>query len=153
MANTYTQIFIQLIFAVRGREYLITEKNRVNLEKYICGIVSNLKSKPLAIYCNPDHTHILIGLHPSTSISEIAKFIKSNSSKWINENKWMPGKFKWQEGYGAFSYSKSQVPSVYSYILNQHEHHKTSSFKEEYLKFLEKFEIEYDEKYLFDWHD
>ena len=153
MPNTYTQIYVQIIFAVQDRQTLISEKIREKLEKYICGIVSNKKSKPLAIYCNPDHTHILIGLHPSVSISDIARDIKSNSSKWINENKWIMGKFHWQEGFGAFTYSKSQIDAVVRYILNQPEHHKKTSFKDEYINFLKKFEIEYDEKYLFKWND
>ncbi len=153
MANTYTQIYVQIVFAVQGRQNLILEKYRVNLEKYICGIISNKKSKPLAIYCNPDHTHILIGLHPATSISDMARDIKANSSKWINEQNWMLGKFNWQEGFGAFTYSKSQIDTVVKYILNQPQHHKKTSFKNEYINFMEKFEIKYDEKYLFDWND
>ena len=155
MANTYTytQIYVQIVFAVQGRQNLIAEKHREKLEKYICGIVSNKKSKPLAIYCNPDHTHILIGLHPAISISDITRDIKANSSKWINDNKWILGKFNWQAGFGAFTYSRSQIDSVVKYILNQPEHHKRTKFKDEYINFLEKFEIEYDEKYLFKWND
>ncbi len=153
MPNTYTQIYVQIVFAVQGRQNLISENNREKLEKYICGIVSNKKSKPLAIFCNPDHTHILIGLHPSVSISDMARDIKANSSKWINEQKMVLGKFNWQEGFGAFTYSKSQIDAVAKYILNQPEHHKKTSFKDEYIDFLKKFEIEYDEKYLFKWND
>ena len=99
----------------------------------------------------PDHTHILLGLNPSQSISDLARDIKSGSSKFINDNKWMPGKFNWQEGYGGFSYAKSQVDDVVKYILNQEEHHKKRTFKEEYLDFLTKFEVEYNERYLFEW--
>lgn len=153
MHNTYTQIYIQIVFAVQGRQNLISEKWRERLEKYICGIINHNKSKPLAIYCNPDHTHVLIGLHPATSISEMARDIKANSSKWINENKFVMGKFSWQEGYGAFSYAKSQVDAVVKYILNQPEHHKQSGFREEYLNMLQKAEIEYEEKYLFEWYE
>ena len=153
MANTFTQIIVQIVFAVKGRQNLIEEKNRDRLEKYICGIVTNLKSKPLAIYCNPDHTHILLGLHPSIAISAMARDIKANSSKWVNEQQWINTKFNWQEGYGAFTYSKSQIDLVVKYILNQAEHHKKKSFREEYQEFLEKFEIVYDEKYLFDYMD
>ena len=109
MANTYTQIYVQIVFAVKHRQNLISETNREKLEKYICGIISNKKSKPLAIYCNPDHTHVLIGLHPSVSISDMARDIKANSSKWINENNWLKQEFHWQTGCGAFTYSKSQV--------------------------------------------
>lgn len=99
----------------------------------------------------PDHVHILIGMKPNISISDLVRDIKAASSKFINESKWINGKFNWQEGYGAFSYSKSHLDNVIKYILNQEEHHKKQTFKEEYHSFLEKFEIEYDEKYLFDW--
>src|SRR5690554_129639 len=150
MANTYTQILVQIVFAVKGRQNLIAEKHREKIEKYICGIISNNRSKPLAIYCNPDHCHVLLGLHPSISISEISGDIKASSSKWINENRWIRGNFSWQEGYGAFTYSRSQLDVVVQYILNQPEHHRTKSFREEYLGFLQKFEIEFDEKYLFE---
>lgn len=152
MANTYTQILVQIVFAVKGRQNLISEKHREPIEKYICGIVANKKSKPLAIYCNPDHCHILIGLHPSVSISEMARDIKANSSKWINENKWVMGKFTWQEGYGAFTYSRSQLNQVVQYIRNQPEHHRKKTFREEYIDFLEKFEIKYDGKYVFEFN-
>ena len=153
MPNTYTQIYVQIVFAVQGRQNLITENNREKLEKYICGIVSNKKSKPLAIFCNPDHTHLLIGLHPSVSISDMARDVKANSSKWINEQKMIMGKFNWQEGFGAFTYSKSQIDAVAKYILNQPKHHKRTLFKDEYINLLKKFEIDYDEKYLFKWND
>ena len=149
MANTYTQILVQIVFAVKGRQNLIVPKMREPVEKYICGIISNKLSKPLAIYCNPDHCHVLIGLHPSISVSEMTRDIKASSSKWINENQWLKGKFSWQESYGAFTYSRSQLDNVVQYILNQPEHHRRKSFREEYLAFLQKFGIEYDEKYLF----
>lgn len=153
MANTYTQMYVQIVFAVQGRENLIKERLRDELEKVICGIVNNNKSKPLAIYCNPDHVHILIGLHPTISTSKIAEAIKSGSSGWINREKKVAGRFRWQDGYGAFTYSKSQIDTVAKYILNQPEHHKQKTFKEEYLNFLKKFEIQYDEQYLFEWFD
>ena len=152
MANTYTQLYVQLVFAVKGRQHLIPEKIRDETEKYICGIIKNERSKPLAIYCNPDHTHILIGLHPAVSISDITRKIKANSSKWLNEKKYLIGAFRWQEGFGAFTYSKSQIDRVIKYIINQPEHHKKSTFKEEYLILLEKYDVDYNEKYLFDWH-
>ena len=152
MANTYTQIYVQIVFAVKGRENLIHEKHRDELEKYICGIVNNKESKPLAIYCNPDHLHILIGLNPNTSVSDITRDIKANSSKWINEKKFIVGKFSWQEGYGAFTYAKSQIDAVAKYIHNQPQHHQKKSFKEEYLAILNKAEIEFEEKYLFEWY-
>ena len=153
MANTYTQLYVQIVFAVKGMGNFIAEKNRIELEKYICGIVNNKKSKPLSIYCNPDHLHILIGLHPTTSVSDITRDIKANSSKFIAEKKWLLGKFQWQDGFGAFTYAKSQIDIVAKYILNQPEHHKRKTFKEEYLSMLQKVEIDYDEKYLFEWYE
>jgi len=153
MANTFTQIYVQIVFAVQGKLNLISEQNRERIEKYMCGIVSNNQSKPISIYCNPDHVHVLIGLHPSVSIADMARDIKSSSSKLINENNLIKGKFRWQEGYGAFTYSRSQIDSVAKYILNQPEHHKKKSFKEEYLDILDKLDIQYDDKYLFEWYD
>lgn len=153
MANTYTQLYIHLVFVVKGRENLISEKHREELEKYICGIINNKNCKPLAIYCNPDHTHILLGLHTTVSVSYIARDIKANSSRFINENRWIRGKFNWQDGFGAFSYSKSHLDNVIKYILNQPYHHKKITFREEYIDFLKKYEVKYDEKYLFDWLD
>ncbi len=149
MANTYTQMYVQIVFAVKGRQNLIHDAYRILLEKYICGIISNNKSKPLAIYCNPDHTHILIGFNPSVSISDLARDIKASSSKWINEQHWISSQFNWQSGFGAFTYSKSQIDPVIKYILNQKEHHKKSSFLEEYRVILDKAGIKYEEKYLF----
>ncbi len=151
MANTYTQLYVHIVFVVSDRQNLIKEENRIPLEKYITGIVNNHKSKTLAIYCNPDHTHIFIGLHPDISVSEMARLIKTNSSKWINNNKWSEFHFEWQQGFGAFTYSKSQINNVVNYILNQAEHHKKRSFKDEYIDLLKKFEIDYNEKYLFKW--
>ncbi|MFA9187625.1 IS200/IS605 family transposase [Flavobacterium sp. FBOR7N2.3] len=151
MANTYSQIYIQIVFAVKGRENLITKEIREELHKFITGIVSNRGQKLLAIFAMPDHVHILIGLKPNITISDLVRDIKAGSSKFINDSKWINGKFNWQEGYGAFSYSKSHLDNVIKYILNQEEHHKKQTFKEEYLAFLEKFEIEYEEKYLFEW--
>jgi len=153
MANTYTQLYVQIVFAVKGRENLIGEKFREELEKIMCSIVTDNKSKPIAVYCNPDHTHIFVGLHPSISVSKMAEAIKSGSSGWINREKKIVGNFSWQEGYGAFSYSKSHIDAVVKYILNQPEHHKRKSFKEEYLDYLKKFDIPYDDQYLFDWMD
>ncbi len=153
MANTYTQLYIQIVFVVKYRECIITENFRDELEKYICGIVKNNDSKPIAIYCNPDHVHILIGIHPAISVSDMARNIKANSSKWINEKHLVKGQFRWQVGFGAFSYSKSQIDAVAKYILNQPEHHKKSTFKDEYLGMLNKADINYDEQYLFDWFD
>jgi putative transposase len=152
MANTYTQNYVQIIFTVNGKYNFIQEKHREQVEKYICGVVNKNKSKPLAIYCNPDHVHILIGLHPSISISDMTRDIKAGSSHFINEGKFLPGLFKWQDGFGSFTYSRSQIDSVVKYILNQPVHHKRRSFREEYLSILEKLDIKYDEQYLFEWY-
>lgn len=154
MANTYSQIFIQFIFAVKGRERVIREEKRDRLEKYITGIIQNRKQKLLAIYANPDHIHILVGYNNlNSTIPDLVRDVKSNSSKMMNEENWFDGKFNWQEGYGAFSYSKSQIDRVVKYILNQEEHHKKRNFKEEYLEFLSRFEIEYKDEYLFEFYD
>ena len=153
MANTYTQMYVQIVFAVQYRENLIAEAWRDEIEKYMCGIVTNEKSKPLAVYCNPDHTHILVGLHPTVAVSDLARDIKANSSKFINEKHWIRGKFNWQEGYGAFTYAKSQLDTVVKYILNQPQHHRKQTFKDEYLTTLNNFDVEYDEQYLFEWYE
>lgn len=153
MANTYTQLYIQFVFAVQGRHNLIKESFREELEKIMCGIIANHNCKTYAIFCNPDHTHIFIGLHPTISPAKLMEQIKSGSSNWLKGKKHIHGKFSWQDGYGAFSYSKSHIDKVVKYILNQPEHHKTKPFKEEYLMILQKFEIDYDPKYLFEWYD
>ena len=151
MANTYTQLLVHIVFTVQGRENIIKESFRIDLEKYICGIITNNKSKALAIYCNPDHTHVLVGIHPTMSVATLVGDIKSGSSKWMNQQHLVLGKFFWQDGYGAFSYSKSQLSDVVNYILNQAEHHKKRTFKEEYLLMLQKANIAYDDAYLFNW--
>lgn len=138
---------------MNGRENLISEKNRPRLEKYICGIITKRNCKPLAIYCNPDHCHILIGLDPKLAISDLVRDIKAFSSKLINEERWIKGKFEWQAGYGVFSHSRSQLDTVVKYILRQPEHHGKKTFRQEYLELLRKFEVGYDEKYLFDFMD
>jgi putative transposase len=149
MANTYTQIHIQFVFAVKFRDCRISESWQNELYKYITGIVTNNKHKLLIINGMSDHIHMLIGLRPSQSISDLMQDIKAGSSKWINEKKYTKAKFEWQEGYGAFSYGKSQLKDVIHYIENQEKHHQKKSFMEEYLDFLQKFEVEYDEKYIF----
>lgn len=151
MPNTYTQIYIQIVFAVKGRQNLISKNKRDDLHKYITGIVQNRGQKMLSIFAMPDHVHILIGMKPHVSISDLVRDIKAGSSKYINDNHWLDCKFNWQEGFGAFSYSKSQIDNVINYIMKQEEHHKVKTFKEEYIAFLDKFEVEYDEKYLFEW--
>jgi REP element-mobilizing transposase RayT len=149
MPNTYTQIHIHFVFAVKFRLGLIDKKWKEQLNKYITEIIQSNNHKLLAINGMSDHIHILIGMRPTQSISDLMKEVKQSSSLWINENKFTKQHFEWQEGYGAFSYSKSQIDGVVKYIKNQEEHHKKQSFKEEYLEILTKFEIEYDEKYIF----
>lgn len=151
MPNTYTQLYIQIVFTVQGRQNLIPKKHREELHKFITGIVSNRNQKLIAIFAMPDHVHVFIGIKPNISISDLVRDIKAGSSKFINDNKWVLGKFSWQEGFGAFSHSHSHIDYVVKYILNQEEHHKTKTFKEEYLDFLNKYQIDYNEKYLFDW--
>ena len=149
MANTYTQIHIQAVFSVQNRQCIISDSWKNELYKYITGIIKNNKHKPLAINGMPDHIHILFGLRPAQSISDLLQDIKGNSSKWINEKKFVKGKFSWQEGYGAFSYRKSDIPQIINYIRNQQEHHRRKSFTEEYLELLKEFNIDYDERYIF----
>ncbi len=150
MANTYTQIYIHIIFSVYGRQNLIPKGCKEELHKYITGIIQNKKQKLLAINSMPDHIHILVGLDPNIALSDLVRDIKAISSRHINENRWTIGKFSWQEGFGAFSYSRSQVNNVINYIMNQEAHHSRRSFREEYLEMLEKFNIEYDPRYVFD---
>ncbi len=149
MANTYTQIHIQFVFAVRFREAVIHSSWKDELYRYMTGIVQNNKHKLIAINGIPDHIHILIGMRPTQSISDLMQDIKGSSSKWINQKGFIKGKFEWQEGYGAFSYGKSQVKDVIAYIENQEQHHSKKTFRDEYMDFLKKFDIEYDEQYIF----
>lgn len=149
MANSYTQLHIQFIFAVKFRNGLLHSSWRDELFKYITGIVQNHDHKMLCVNGVEDHIHILVGMKPKQSVSDLVQDVKSSSSKWINERGFTAGRFAWQDGYGAFSYSKSDLEKLIKYIKNQEEHHHKKSFKEEYLEFLEKFEIEYNEKYIF----
>ena len=153
MGNTYSQIYIQIVFAVKGRECFIKESFREELQKYMAGIISNKKQKLYAIYCMPDHTHILVSMKPDMPVSDLVRDIKANSSSFIKEKKFVNSLFSWQEGFGAFSYSKSQAKDVVDYFLNQPERHKKITFRGEYIDFLKKFEIEYNEKYLFEFYD
>ncbi len=153
MPNTFTQIYVQIVFAVKSRQNLIPTQHREELHKFITGIIQNRQQKLLSIFCMPNHTHVLIGLQPSIAISDLVRDIKAGSSKFINDSGWLKSKFNWQEGFGAFSYSKSQIDTVVRYILNQEAHHKRQTFKDEYLDFLKKFEVDYDERYLFEWID
>lgn len=153
MPGTFSQIYIQVVFAVKGRENLIANSWKTDLHKYISGIIKNKDQKPIIVNGMPDHIHAFVGLRPSMAISDIVRDIKNNSSNFINDRQYVKGRFSWQEGYGAFSYSHSHIEKVYDYILNQEEHHKKKTFKEEYAELLKKFEITYDEKYLFEWYD
>jgi len=152
MANTYSQMYDQIVFAVQGRENSIPQKNKEELHKYITGIIKNREQKLLAVNCMPDHTHILIGFKPNICISDLVRDIKTATSLFIKEKRWVKGKFYWQEGFGSFTYSHSQLTDLINYIRNQEEHHKRKSFKEEYLELLKKFDIEYNEQYLFEWY-
>ncbi len=149
MANTYTQIHLQFVFAVKNRNALIHKEWKDELFKYITGIVAAYNHKLLAINGVEDHIHILVGMRPTQSVSELLQDIKGSSSKWINDKKFLKSKFEWQQGFGAFSYSKSDVKSVIKYIENQEIHHNKQTFHDEYIEFLNEFDIEYDTKYIF----
>jgi len=149
MANTYTQIYIQIVFAVENRISLVTDQWREQLHKYITGIIQNHNHKLIAINSMSDHIHIFIGIKPIQAISDLLQDIKEYSSKWINANKFVMGHFNWQAGYGAFSYSHSQIDIVVKYIQNQKRHHQKKTFRQEYIEFLEKFHVEYNDRYIF----
>ncbi len=153
MPGTYSQIYIQLVFAVKGRENLISKTWRDELHKYISGIITNKGHKSIIVNGVSDHIHAFVGLKPVMAISDLVRDMKNNSSKFINESNLVKGKFAWQEGYGAFSYAQSQIENVYNYIQNQEQHHQRKKFRQEYIEFLEEFQVTYDEKYLFDWID
>ena len=153
MAGTYSQIYIQYVFSVKGRENLLQKSWREDVFKYISGIIKGKNQKPIIVNGVTDHVHVFVGLKPAMNISDLVRDIKNNSSNFINEQQFLKGKFSWQEGYGVFSYAHSQIANVYQYIANQEEHHSKKTFKEEYIDFLHKFEIEYNEKFLFEWLD
>ena len=149
MANTYTQIYIHYVFAVQNRKGLIQTRWRNELYKYMTGTITNKGHKLFAIGGMPDHIHILVSMSPKQSPSDLMADVKRSSSLWINKNNLVSEKFSWQEGFGAFSYGKSQIFNIVNYIQTQEEHHKKRTFREEYLEFLKLFDIEYDEKYIF----
>jgi len=151
MANTYTQLNIQLVFAVKGRDSLLKKSFRYELFMYISGILKEINQFPLAVNGYLDHVHVFFELNPNNSVSEISRILKSNSSKWINDKNFLMNKFNWQSGYGAFSYSRSHRDKVIKYIMNQEKHHKKKTFKDEYLDFLTSFNIKHEKKYLFEW--
>ena len=150
MANTFSQIYIQTVFAVNGRLSLIQPEFKEELFKYITGIVRNQGQKLISINGMPDHVHILIGLKPAMALTDLVREIKADSTNFINKQKWVHGKFSWQEGYGAFSYGHSQLDTIIRYIQNQERHHRRSSFKNEYLTLLRKFDIAFEKKYVFE---
>ncbi len=152
MSNTYTQIHIQCVFAVKYRDAVIDKQWQHRLHKYIIAIVNNNDHRLLAINSMPDHLHLFFGMRPAQSLADLMRMVKAESSEWINNEKLVRGKFRWQEGYGAFSYSKSQMDAVVKYVINQQEHHRKKTFKtflEEYKEFLQKFGIDYREEYIF----
>jgi len=153
MAGTYSQIYIQVVFAVKGRQAMLNKTWREEVFKYMAGIIKAKGQKPIIVNGVADHVHLFIGLKPSMALCDLIRDVKNNTSKFINERKFIRGKFLWQEGYGCFSYSHSHTDNVYRYILNQEEYHRKVTFKEEYLDFLHKFEVEYNEKYLFEWYE
>lgn len=149
MANTYTQIYVHVVFAVEGRQSLIVAERNSELQKYIAGIVGGQNHKLIAINNMPDHLHLLVGLRPDASLSDLVRAVKAGSSKFINDQRWVMGRFSWQEGFGAFSYARSQLDVVIRYIQDQQKHHAKKSFRDEYVDLLEKFGVEYDRKYIF----
>jgi putative transposase len=151
MAGTYSQIYIQAVFAVKGRENLIQKSWAEHLHKYISGIIGAKQQKSIIVNGVSDHIHCFIGLKPNMAVSDLVRDIKNNSTKFVNENRFTAKKFQWQEGFGSFSYAHSQIEQVYNYILNQEVHHKRKTFKQEYLEYLTKFEIEHKPEFLFDW--
>jgi REP element-mobilizing transposase RayT len=153
MPDTYTRLYIQLVFAVKGRQSLIHESWEEDLYRYITGIVQNSGHKMLQINGMPDHIHIFFGYNPNQRIPDLVKDIKNYSNNFVNINGFTRQKFNWQQGYGAFSYALAQKKNVIRYIENQKEHHRKESFKEEYVNLLQKFEVDYKEAYLFDFLD
>ena len=149
MANTYTQLYIQFVFAVQNRISLIKPEWEPQLHKYITGIVQNHKHKMIIINGMEDHLHLFIGFHTTQSIADLMQKVKGESSEWINNQKFTRGHFSWQEGYGGFSYGRSQIDRVYKYIENQKKHHSKMSFMQEYVALLEKFGVQYDKRYIF----
>lgn len=148
--GVFTQLYIQLVFSPKNREALLLKTHQEQLWPYMAQTLINLEHKPIIINGMSDHVHVFLGLNPKMSISDLVRDLKRSSSLWINEQKWFRGKFAWQEGYGAFSYGRSQIDDVYKYIQKQEEHHKKRNFREEYLEMLRKFDIEFNEQFLFE---
>ncbi len=150
MANTYTKLYFHVVFAVKGRTNLIAVKWKEELYKYIAGITTNKNQKLIVINGMPDHIHLLLGLKPDNNLSDLIRDIKANSSKFINEKRWVPGKFEWQLGFGAFTLGHSQLGRIVNYIKTQEEHHKRKTFREEYIAFLKLYDIDYKTEYIFE---
>ena len=153
MANTFSQIYIQTVFAVSNRQSLIKPEFKEDIYKYITGIVTNQGQKLISINGMLDHIHILIGLRPAMALADLVQEIKADSTNFINKKRWVRGRFSWQEGYGAFSYGHSQLNTIIRYIQNQEKHHQRRSFKDEYLSLLRKFDIAFDDKYVFKFNE
>ena len=151
--GAFTQLYVHIIFAVKYRSRILTKEIRPTIYTYMSGIIAARKNKAIIINGVSDHIHILVGLNPNEKVSDIVANLKRSTTLYINENKLVRGLFKWQDGYGAFSYSKSQLDKVYKYISNQERHHKRKTFKEEYVELLDRFEVKYDRKYLFDFFE
>ena len=151
MANTYTQLYVHIIFAVKGRESLIPKQHKEALHQYITRIITHKKQTVIQINSMPDRLHILVGISPDVAVSDLVRGIKASSSKWINQKRWIVGKFEWQTGFAAYSYAHSQLDTVVQYIKNQEAHHSRRSFRAEYLEFLKRFDVPYNPKYVFDW--
>lgn len=152
MAKTYTQLYIQFVFSVKGRNSIIPKQHKKQVQQYVTKIIQERKHKVIAINMMPDHIHIFVGLNPSQSFDNLVNHIQFISAKYIRQQPWMKSKFRWQDGYGAFSYSRSHIDSVMKYINNQEQHHTKQTFKAEYLNFLNKFEVEYKEENLFEFY-
>ncbi|GAK52756.1 transposase IS200-family protein [Candidatus Moduliflexus flocculans] len=151
--GAFTQLYIHLVFAVQYRAYLLHDDIRPRIFEYMSGIVTDLKHKSIIVNGMPDHVHILLGWHPNVSISDTVHDIKRGTSLFINREKFFRGNFAWQEGYGAFSYSRSHLNNVYEYIQNQQAHHQTKTLRQEYVDFLTHFNAQYDPRYLFEFFD
>ena len=150
MSSTYTQIYIHIVFAVKGRQSLLPKEHKAELHQYIIGIITRKNQTTIQINSMPDHIHILVGITPDTAISDLVRDIKAHSSKFINKKQWIANKFEWQVGFGAFSYARSQLNDLIKYIKNQEQHHRQKTFREEYLEILKRFNVNYNEKYVYD---
>ena len=153
MSNTYNQLNVQTVFAVKGRDNILTSTFRPQLFEYMTGILRNINQYPLAVNGYKNHVHIFFEMHPTTNLSDVLEIVKANSSKWINSKHFVNGRFEWQRGYSGFTYSRGQRNRVIQYIMNQENHHKEQTFREEYMEMLRKSEMKYDEKYIFEFYE